>query len=149
LWQFWIALHCTLVRLPPPSPNPFPLAILVLLKAIIKYFIVPFPICIWSPSTIFSHLHVLLSLSPTHCIYFTVLSFIINSKVNIQRGFSKYTGCESLLLSLTPSLPPPIIWQLSANIHMSILLTLYHSLFLSLLPWVPQCSSTVTNILYM
>jgi hypothetical protein len=59
LWQFWVGLHCTLLRLPhhlPPSktlPNP--------LKAIIRGFIIVFHICIWSPLTIFPHLHLLCS----------------------------------------------------------------------------------------
>jgi hypothetical protein len=30
----------------------------------------------------------------THCIYFTVLSFIFNFKVNIQNVFSMYPSCE-------------------------------------------------------
>jgi hypothetical protein len=52
----------------------------------------------------------------THCTYFTVLSFVINPKVNVQRGFSMCPHCESTLLcsiqplpvlSLTPFSHPP------------------------------------------
>jgi hypothetical protein len=132
LWQFWIALHCTLVRLPPPSlshhPNPESL------KAITKCFIVLFPLCIWSPSTLFLYLHLLHSPSPfwqvhPHCTYFSVLSFIIHSKVNVQRSFSMYPSCEFvllrsvqplLLLFLTPSLLIP---------HYSVAFSTYHYVF--------------------
>jgi hypothetical protein len=46
------------------------------------------------------------------------LTFIISSKANVQRGFSIHPSCDyalflsvqtSLLLSLTPSLPSPIM----------------------------------------
>jgi hypothetical protein len=61
LWQFWIGLHCTLARLPliisPFSP------LLVPVKALTRGFIILFCVCIWSPSPIFSHLHLLHSLS--------------------------------------------------------------------------------------
>jgi hypothetical protein len=52
---------------------------------------------------------------PTHCAYFTVLSFTFSSKVHVQRGFSMCPRCEyallcsvhpSLLLSLTLPSPP-------------------------------------------
>jgi hypothetical protein len=124
LCQFPVALHCTLVRSPHVSPNCLPAP----LKAVARGFIVLVHICIRSPSTIFPHLHLLYSpptSTPTHCTYFTVLSCIINSKANGQRGFSMYPLCECtllclvqcpLFLSLTPSLPPPIIQQLSVHI---------------------------------
>jgi hypothetical protein len=33
-----------------------------------------------------------------HCIYFRVLSFIINTKVNVQMSFWQYPRCEYTLL---------------------------------------------------
>jgi hypothetical protein len=93
------------------------------------------------------------------------LSFIINSKVNIQRSFSIYPSCEyallwsvqpPLLLPFTPSLPPSIIQQLSVNIVISSICTSvkyfnivgYHFLLLSLLPLAQQFNSTITNVFY-
>jgi hypothetical protein len=63
LWQFQIGLHCTLVRLSPASLHP-PQLPPTPLKAIVRGFIVLFRICIWSPSAIFPHLHLLHSPSP-------------------------------------------------------------------------------------
>jgi hypothetical protein len=74
LWQFWITLHCTLVRLHPSSfPNP----LLIPPKAITKAFIILFPSSTWSPSTLFLDLHLFHSaLLPTSSLfqytYFTV-----------------------------------------------------------------------------
>jgi hypothetical protein len=66
---------------PIMSPlNPFPTP----LKAISRSFFVPFHRSIWSPSIIHHHLNLLCSsflllvVPPTHCTYFTVLSFVIN-----------------------------------------------------------------------
>jgi hypothetical protein len=66
--------------------------------------------------------------SHTHCTYFTVLSFIINSK-SIFKGVSQmYPWCEYTLLwsfqtlpllSLIPFLPPLVIQQLSMLIVIS------------------------------
>jgi hypothetical protein len=62
LWQFPLGLYCTLVRLSPPSlpldhlPSP--------LKAIARHFIVLS--CIWSPLTVFPHLHLLRSPPQIH-----------------------------------------------------------------------------------
>jgi hypothetical protein len=66
-----------------------------------------------TPSPSFSLFNPLPTSAPQST-YFTVLSFIINFKVNVQRGFSMYPNYEytslwsvqpPLLLSLTPSLP--------------------------------------------
>jgi hypothetical protein len=98
LWQFWIALHCTLIRSPLPSPSPcYPVP--VTLEAITRGFINPIALCIWCPSTLLLHLHLLHSppshkYPPIHCICFTVLSFIINFKVDVQRGSLVYPSCE-------------------------------------------------------
>jgi hypothetical protein len=78
-----------------------------------------------SISTILLHFHFLIHPPPsykypahTYCIYLTVLSFITNPKVNVQRGFSTYPHCKCTLLwsvqhlpllSLTPSFPPLVI----------------------------------------
>jgi hypothetical protein len=54
LWQFWISLHCTLVRSPPlPQTPPAPL------KAITRGFFFLFCGSIWNPSTIFPYLNLL------------------------------------------------------------------------------------------
>jgi hypothetical protein len=53
---------------------------------------------------------------PPHCTYFTVLHFIINIEVNVQRGFLVYPCCGYTLLWFNPFhcsplplfLPPPI-----------------------------------------
>jgi hypothetical protein len=59
----------------------------------------------------------LYQITSTHCTCLTVLSSIIISKVNVQRAFSMYPCCgytlpwsvqPLALLSLTPSLPPPL-----------------------------------------
>jgi hypothetical protein len=78
----------------PPDPLPVPL------KTVARGFIILFPMCIWSPSTIFPHLHLLhssfflLSLIPPTCNYFIVLCFIFNSRVNVQGSFSMYPRYE-------------------------------------------------------
>jgi hypothetical protein len=121
LYQIPTVLQSTLDRLSLPclSFNPLPAPF----KAIARGFVILFHVRIWSPSTIFSYFHLLhspfsLSQVPPHCTYFIGLSFIFNSKVNIQRGFSMYPSCEftllwsvqpPLLFSLNPSLPLPII----------------------------------------
>jgi hypothetical protein len=60
--------------------------------------------------------------------YFTVLSFVINKKVNVHRGILMYPHCEYTLLwvpstpSITlpyPFLPPPIIQKLLVLISLS------------------------------
>jgi hypothetical protein len=131
LWQFWTALHCTLVwlslHLSTATLSPSHLKQLqgvhhsissIYMKPINSIpssssppFILPFP-----------------QVSPLHCTYFTVLSFIISSKVKAQMGFSMYLSCEYallwsvqsfLLLSLVPSLPTSIIQQLSVHIFIS------------------------------
>jgi hypothetical protein len=53
-------IHCTGGFIPPTNLLPTPL------KAIARGFFVLFHIDIWSPSTIFPHLHLLLSPSPSH-----------------------------------------------------------------------------------
>jgi hypothetical protein len=106
-----------------------------------SYFTLPLPL--W-PS---SHPHL-------NCAYFTVLVFIINIWVDIQRGASMYAHCGCALLwsvqsfsilSLTP-LPSTPCFSTSFNtysyilyLHIlwyEILLLLYHYLFLSLFPIV-------------
>jgi hypothetical protein len=85
--------------------------------------------------------------------------FIINSEVNVQRGFLIYPSCEytllwsvqfPLLLSLTPFLPPPIIQQLSIHIIMSststdcnTFLYCWLSIFLPSFPSSPRCHTVV------
>jgi hypothetical protein len=97
------------------------------------------------------------------CTYFTVLFFIFNSKVNVQRGLSMCIDCT--LVSSTPSvtlpflflLPTPIIQQLSVHIIMSSTCTEvmhfdtvdYHYLYFSLLCQVPLSSSTIINMFYI
>jgi hypothetical protein len=98
------------------------------LKAIGRGFLVRFHIGIWNSSLIYCHHNLLsspsfLPLLPhpcTHCAYFTVLVFIINIWVNVQRGFSMCALLWSLYL-----LPP--IFQ-----HLSVLLSciLYLHIFL-------------------
>jgi hypothetical protein len=91
----------------------------------------------------------------TYCTCITGLSFIINSKVSVQRGFSVHLSCEyALLWSVQPPLCSPLL-LLSHHPSFScfqcvslcplpvqmwsitILLTLCHSFFLSLLHRVP------------
>jgi hypothetical protein len=102
-----------LVRLLPPSipsqllPTPF--------KAIARGFVILFHIRLWSQSTIFPHFHLLHSPNsllqvPPHCNYFIVLSFIINSKLYIQKGFLMYPSCEYTLVSSTPLLLTKNLW---------------------------------------
>jgi hypothetical protein len=77
LWQLWIALHCTLVRLPPPPPFPTlsPTHLKQLQEVSSFYFLYVYG----------AHQpHSLTFISSHNCTYFTVLSFIINSKVNVQ-----------------------------------------------------------------
>jgi hypothetical protein len=74
LWQFQICLYCTLVRSPPPSLSLHTLP--VSLKAIARGFFV-FCVGIWSPQTIFPHLHLLCSpsclplVSPPLCLFYS------------------------------------------------------------------------------
>jgi hypothetical protein len=99
---------------------------------------------------------------PPNCTYFIVLSFIINSKVSFQRGFSKYACCDILYFSQFN----PFHYS---SLHFLSHLPLFNSfqyilryplptqmqsvstmtLFLSLLPWVPQSNSTTTNMFYI
>jgi hypothetical protein len=150
LCQFPIALHCTLVKLPPPSlshhPYPTPL------KAIARYFIVLFHICIYKSHqpyslAFISPIHSLAPTStPAHTDQIYGLVFII-SKVNGQRAFLMYHHCKYTLLwsvqclsliSFILSLPPCITQQLSVRIITSSTCTDvmcldivdYHSLFL-------------------
>jgi hypothetical protein len=96
-----------LVRSFPPSSPCKPLS--TPLKAIARGFIDLFHICLWSPSTIFPHFHVFHSLShkypPTHYTYFTIPSFIINFKFNVQRGLLMCPHCEYTLLWSVQHLP--------------------------------------------
>jgi hypothetical protein len=90
LCQFWIALHCTSVRLPLPSSNfspaiPFVPHLKQLLEISLFYFIYEYgayqPYSLTLISSIHhpcSHNHI------PHCTYFTVLSLIFNSKVNVR-----------------------------------------------------------------
>jgi hypothetical protein len=98
-WQFWLDLYCTLVSLPPLS---LPLSCLPTpLKATARGFLVLFHIGIWSPSsTIYCHLNLLSSPSSLPLIpslhtlaYFTVLVFVINIWVDVQRVVSVYALC--------------------------------------------------------
>jgi hypothetical protein len=98
--------------------------------------------------------------SPLLCTYFTILSFIINSKVNVQRVsccillyYLLWSGQPLPLLNLTPSLLlPPHHSTLSIHIAMpSTFLNVmyydfvyYHSLFLSLLLQVPLLQTCST-----
>jgi hypothetical protein len=72
---------------PPPSPCSHKHCP-TLLKAIARGFLLLVHVYEYGPSTIFPHFHLLHSPSHKypHCNYFIVLSFIINSKINIQRG---------------------------------------------------------------
>jgi hypothetical protein len=87
--------HLSLPQLPPHTT-----------KAVARDFFVLVSISIWNPSTIFPHLNLLHSpfpfhkYPPTHCTYFTVLSFVINIQVDVQKGFSVYPCCEYTLLCL-------------------------------------------------
>jgi hypothetical protein len=98
-WKFLSDLYCTLFTLPPLSLLFSPLHILP--KAIVRGFLVLFHTVMWSSSTIYHHLNLFPSPSPfplvppnyTHCAYFTVLVFVINIYVDIQRGVSMYAHC--------------------------------------------------------
>jgi hypothetical protein len=76
-----------------PSPSLLCSLLLAPLNVIARDFLILFHVCIWSPSTI---LPIFSSSSPlpipfhTHYTYFTVLSFIFDSKINVQWGFSMY-----------------------------------------------------------
>jgi hypothetical protein len=102
----------------------------------------------------------------THCVYFTVLVFIINFYVDIQRGVWPLWVCFTLGC-LIPSIALPLFLYLPPHPRLStvfkthpcnlylnilccaILLMLYHSVFLFLFLWVPYSSSTVTNMLFI
>jgi hypothetical protein len=104
-------------------------------KAIIRGFLVLFHIDMWSPFTIYHHLNLLPSPFPlqlvalphTHCTYFTVVIFITNIWVNIQRGVSMQCGCalvwsvQSLLILFLTPLPPIPSFSIAFNIHSYIL----------------------------
>jgi hypothetical protein len=122
LWEFQIVLYYALVKSLPLS---LPLNLLpTLLQAIAKGIITLFHIGIWSPSTMFLHLNLPCSPFPSHCTNFTVLSFIINFHVSVQRVLR----CSATVIILyfgplnpfcyAPSpLPPtsPPLWQLSVH----------------------------------
>jgi hypothetical protein len=120
----------------PPKPLYSPL------KAITRSFIVLFHVSIWSPSTIFPHLHLFHSpsslpqtpLTHMYWTYFAVLSFIISFKVNVQRGFSKYPYCE--YTSLWSVQPLPNWFDLKAFFH--VLLIKFHGTNMEkwLLRWI-------------
>jgi hypothetical protein len=98
-----------LVRWPHHLPVPTPL------KTITRAFIILFCRCLWShqPYSL-TFISFILPLSPQVSLLHSTY-FIINSKVSVQRGFSKYLCCEYTLfwsaqplplLSLAPSLLP-------------------------------------------
>jgi hypothetical protein len=73
-----------------------------------------------------SSIHLSPPISTPHCTYFTILSFIFNSKVSVSKYFSMYPSCEyTVLWSVQPlpllslSLPAPIINQFSVHIVLS------------------------------
>jgi hypothetical protein len=128
LWQFQIALHCTLGRLPscqllPSSPslphlNHLPEVSLFCFAWIYEVH-QPYSL------TFFSSIHPPPPTGTPSQYHFIVLSFIINSKFSVQRDFLMCPWCGYTLLwsiqllpllSLTPSLPPPIIQQLLIHI---------------------------------
>jgi hypothetical protein len=102
----------------------------------------------WSPPIIFPHVHILHSpsLHPhAHCTYFAVLSFIINSKVNV-RGVCRGILTESIgqfnpflptPLPIIQQLPIQILYPLTAQMKCSsILLTILF--FFVLVLWLTQ-----------
>jgi hypothetical protein len=109
LCQFPIALHCTLARSPQPSPSTTPSSatesnckmfhhyISFMYKSPIKH----------SPS--FSSSFMLpLPQIPPDCTYFTVLSFIFNSKISAQTGFLMYPHCWVYFSQFTPLCYSPL-----------------------------------------
>jgi hypothetical protein len=103
-----IRLICTLFTLPPSSLPLGPLP--TTLNAVARGFLVLFHRGIWSPSTLYRHLNLVYPPSPTstpstntHCGYFTVLVFIINIWVDVQRGVSVCNLCGCALLWSLPS----------------------------------------------
>jgi hypothetical protein len=95
LCQFPIALHCTLVRFPPPShPHNLLLSHLKHLQDILSfYFMYVYEVHQPYSLTFISFIHSLPTSTPPQCTYFTVLSFIFNSKVNVRWDFSMYPSC--------------------------------------------------------
>jgi hypothetical protein len=102
LCQFWAALHDTLFRFLQPSPQP-PNLHWPHLKQLqeVSWFYFTHVYEAYQPYslTFISSIH---SSSPTstpshtHCTYFTILSSVINSKVNVQRSFSTYSNYEQI-----------------------------------------------------
>jgi hypothetical protein len=153
-----MGLYCTLVRSPPTvSPPWYPPAPL---KAIAREFIVLFHINMWSPSTIYPHSPSFTLSPPT-----STPPPILQSCLLLWRFKSMFKGVPQCVPAVTalyfgplnafhcspflfPSHPPcfPSCQYKSLYLLPSqmwcfmILLTLYHSLFLPLLPRVPQSS---------
>jgi hypothetical protein len=159
--QFQISLHYALLRLPPPTlpcnflPAP--------LKAIARGFTILSHKCIWSPSTIFPHLHPLhspshLSRVPhpnTHYTCLIVLSFISNSKVSIPRGLSMHPSCEyrlhwsvqsPRLVSLIP--PPTLLFNsfqyiLLCPLHFKIIAIFFNKILAN---WINHYINIIINL---
>jgi hypothetical protein len=114
--MLYISYITPIVSSPQPLSTP--------LKAIARGFFVLFHIGIWSPSTIHPHLNLFHSPSSfllvptlTYCTYFTVLSFLINISVDVQRGFLMYPCCEIILLWSVQPLPLLFLTPLPLTPH--------------------------------
>jgi hypothetical protein len=124
--QYLYIVHWLGCPLHFPFRKPLPTS----LKAIARGFVILLYICVRSPPIILPHLLLLHSPSPftsmPHCTYFIVLSFIFNSKVNVQKGFLMYPPCEYTLLwsvqPLTPLLLPSHSPLLNSVQYMSLCL---------------------------
>jgi hypothetical protein len=77
------------------------------------------------------------------------ITWCVSSVSPLSCGLFESFHSSPLPLGLTAPIFNSFQYIPSQMLCFTILLMLCHSLFLSLLPWVPQSSSTVTNMFYM
>jgi hypothetical protein len=125
-----IRLYCTLVTLPLSS---LPLT-LSQGWVIARNFLILFHIGIWSSSTVYYHLNILHSASPFPLVPhppkdFTILFFVINIWIDVQRGVSMYAHCGYTLLWSVQSLPLLSLTPLPPTLHFSNAFNTYPCIF--------------------